>query len=107
MRIDARWEHCVIVDAKFCMFAQVCVLVTGSPVMKDPPTFWALKGLDVVFDIEIDEGIEYLRNQSIVIAWNIVESFKRPIGADEEGVLKGFFRGYTLTRIEGKELQIR
>ena len=104
MRVDARWEHRVVVDAKLCVLAEICVLVTRSPVMEYPPTGRALKGLDLVFDIEIDACIEHLGDQSIVITRNMVERIKCAIGADEEWVSEGLFRSYSLARVKCEEL---
>mmetsp|Transcript_18954 Transcript_18954/g.43991 ORF Transcript_18954/g.43991 Transcript_18954/m.43991 type:complete len:261 (-) Transcript_18954:2090-2872(-) len=104
MGVDARGEDRVVVGAKLGVLSQVRVLVAGLPIVKDPPAGGALEGLDLVLDIEIDAVFENLGYQRVLAAGNLVQGIQGPVGADEVGVLEGFFRGHALARIEGEEL---
>jgi hypothetical protein len=104
MRVDARGKHRVVIDTKLGVFSKVRVLVTGPPVVKDPPAGGTRKGLDVVLDVEIDAIIEHLGDQSVVIAGNMVEGIQCPVGADKVGMSEGFFRGLSFARIKCEEL---
>jgi hypothetical protein len=58
MSVNTRGEDRVIVDTELGMLSEVGVLVAGLPVVKDPPAGGTLKGLDLIFDIEIDTMVK-------------------------------------------------
>ena len=73
MRVDTRWKDGMVIDAELGVLAKIRVLVAGMPIVKDTTAGRALKGLDLVFNVEIDSGVEHLGDQRVVIAGNLVE----------------------------------